>query len=465
MRRALRLLAVLLTAVLLIATPFGLGYVVGHRDGVGPPLTTIESWLARADLVRPAVEPPPGSSRSPELDQTFKPFWEAWDYVNVEFYEPDVVNAEKLSRGALRGMLGSLGDANTVYLDPLHRELTEAELRGAFDGIGVDIEMIDERLRVVAPLEGSPGARAGLQPGDIITHVDGREIRGMGLVGAIRLIRGPRGSSVALTVRRESRQPFEVTVQREEIRVQAVRGEVRADVVAHVRIASFSLRVGSELRQTLDRLTERNPRGWVLDMRGNPGGYLDGAVAVASQFLEDRIVMYEQRRGGERSELRTRGRARAASGPMVILVDRGTASAAEIVAAALRDNGRATLVGEQTFGKGSVQAVHRLSDGSALRLTVARWLTPNGEPIQGTGLAPDVLIAPGIGAEAALEQAIDLVRQQTVTAGGLPVTVSSTSSVALDVAAPSDAASDDEPRVSMLDSAERAAAGGSTGLA
>jgi len=467
-RRALRSLAVLLTAALLVATPFGLGYVVGHRDGVGPPRTAIESWLARADLVQPAVEPPPGSSHSPELDQTFKPFWEAWDYVNAEYFDLDVVNAEKLSRGALRGMLGSLGDANTVYLDPLHRELTEADLRGAFDGIGVNVEMADDRLRVVAPLEGGPGARAGLQPGDIITHVDGREIRGMGLVGAIRLIRGPRGSSVTLTVRRETRPPFDVTVQREEIRVQAVRGEVRADGVAYLRIASFSLRVGNELRQTLDRLAERSPRGWVLDMRGNPGGYLDGAVAVASQFLEDRIVMYEQRRGGERQELRTRGRARAASGPVVVLVDRGTASAAEIVAAALRDNGRATLVGEQTFGKGSVQAVHRLSDGSALRLTVARWLTPNGEPIHGTGLAPDVALAPGLGADAALEQAIDLVRQQTVTAGASPRAATSLAPPApseeLDVAAPVGAATDPEPPVSMLDSAERAA-GGSPGLA
>jgi C-terminal peptidase prc len=226
--------------------------------------------------------------------------------------------------------------------------------------------------------------------------------------------------------------------------------------------------VGNELRQTLERLAESKPRGWVLDMRGNPGGYLDGAIAVASQFIDDRVVIYEQRRGGERSELRTRGRARAAAGPMVILVDKGTASAAEIVAAALRDNGRATIVGEQTFGKGSVQAVHRLSDGSALRLTVARWLTPNGEPIQGTGLAPDIAFAPGLAADAALEEAVNLVRQWSVTADAapaVPVEASETAPVqGFERAVPAAWPMDAEAPVSILDSSERAAEG-SPGLA
>jgi carboxyl-terminal processing protease len=452
----------LLTTILLITALFGSGYIIGHRDHARSTHTVIEPLLASVELVEPAVEMPPGSSHSPEIDQTFKPFWEAWDYVYTEYYDADALNAEKLSRGAMRGMLGSLGDTATVYLDPLHRELTEADLRGAFDGIGVNVEMTDDRLRVVSPLDGSPGARAGLRPGDIITHIDGRETTGMGLVGAIRLIRGPRGSSVTLTIRRETRPPFDVTVQRDEIRVQAVRGDVNADGVAHVRIASFSLRVGSELRQTLERLAESKPRGWVLDMRGNPGGYLEGAIAVASQFIDDRVVMYEQRRGGERSELRTRGRARATAGPMVILVDKGTASAAEIVAAALRDNGRATLVGEQTFGKGSVQAVHRLSDGSALRLTVARWLTPNGEPIQGTGLAPDIAFAPGLAADAALEQAVNLVRQWSVTADVAPAVTVGASETAAPVQGfegpvPSNWHTDDEAPVSVLDSFERTA--------
>jgi len=456
-RHAARSLSAAVLAAALVITPFVFGYVVGHHDAVGRPQTAIEALLASAHLIEPTEEAPPAASRSPELDQTFKPFWEAWDRVNDEYYDDGALDAEKLERGALRGMIGSLGDPNSVYLDPMHRELTEAELRGTFDGIGVNVEIADEKLRIVSPLEGSPGARAGLQPGDVITRVDGRDIVGMNLPDAIRLIRGPRGSSVNITIAREGRAPFDVTLQREEIRVQAVRGEVRSDGVAQIRITSFSLRVGNELRQTLERLGERNPSGWVLDMRGNPGGYLDGAVAVASQFLDNGVVLYEQRRNGDREEVRTRGRAQATAGPMVILVDKGTASAAEIVAAALRDNGRARLIGEQTFGKGSVQAVHRLSDGSALRLTVARWLTPNGEPIQGIGLAPDIAVVAAAGTDSVLDQAINYVRQQSASA----TPEGPTALRPHDVAMPTGVSAVVEPdaAVAILDSGERSAAG------
>ena len=458
MRQAARSLVVAALATALVTAPFLFGYVVGHHDAAADARTPLESVLAEAHVIEPPEETPPAASRSPELDQTFKPFWEAWDRVNGEYVDGAALDTDRLARGALRGMVGSLGDPNSVYLDPRHREMTEAELRGTFEGIGVNVEITDEKLRVVAPLEGSPGARAGLQPGDVITHVDGRDIRGMSLSDAIRLIRGPRGSTVSITVAREGRAPFDVAVEREEIRVQAVRGEVRADGIAQIRITSFSLRVGNELRQTLDRLAERNPKGWVLDMRGNPGGYLDGAVAVASQFLSDRVVLYEQRRSGEREEVRTRGRARATTGPMVVLVDKGTASAAEIVAAALRDNGRARLLGEQTFGKGSVQAVHRLSDGSALRLTVARWFTPAGEPIQGVGLAPDIQAVAAAGTDAALDQALSYVREQSVTAGSEgPTAGLSTESVELTVTRAPRA--DLDPAAAMLDSSERLAIG------
>jgi carboxyl-terminal processing protease len=223
-----------------------------------------------------------------------------------------------------------------------------------------------------------------------------------------------------LTIKRGEQPAFDVSVAREEVRVSAVRGEVRSDGIAYIRITNFTQRVGAELRQTLDRLADQPKRGWVLDLRGNPGGYLDGAIAVTSQFVDDKVVLYEQKRGDEREEIRTRGQARATTGPMAVLVDKGTASASEIVAAALRDSGRATLVGEQTFGKGSVQLVHRLSDGSALRLTIARWLTPRGDPIQGVGLEPTVVVATAAGRDAVLQEAVDLVHGQA-NAAGIPV--------------------------------------------
>jgi len=459
-RQAARSLAATGLAALLVAFPFLFGYVVGHHDGSGRPRTAVETLLATVHLIQPADEQPPAASRSPELDQTFKPFWEAWDRVSDEYVDGTVLEPDRLARGALRGMVGSLGDPNSLYLDPMHREISEAELRGTFDGIGVNVEIADDNLRVVAPLDGSPGARAGLRAGDVITQVDGRDVRGMPLADAIRLIRGPRGSSVTLGVTRDGGAPFEVSVPREEIRIESVRGEVGSDGVAQIRITSFSLRVGNELRQMLERLGERNPTGYVLDMRGNPGGYLDGAVSVASQFIDNGVVLYEQRRSGDREEVRTRGRPRATTGPMVILVDKGTASAAEIVAAALRDNGRARLIGEQTFGKGSVQAVHRLSDGSALRLTVAKWFTPNGEPIQGVGLMPDIAVGATPGSDVALDQAMTYVRQQSASAStpgrgsGQPEASEATELVAQ---------VDEDAEAAMLDSMERLA-GRATGL-
>jgi carboxyl-terminal processing protease len=404
-------------AVLLIATvvvlvgPFVLGYVVGQNDG-GQISTPLRGWLSRVGIPRPEADSPPVVAPSAELDALFKPFWETWAYVSREYYDQDATDATRLSRGAIKGMLSALDDPYTLYLDPSHREITEADLRGAFDGIGVQVEMIEDRLQVISPLESSPGERAGLRPADIITHVDGQDLKGMNLPQAIRLIRGPRGTTVTLTILRGRQAPFDVPVTREEIRVSAVRGEVRPDGLGYVRITSFSMNVGSDLRQTLDRLQARSPRGWVLDLRGNPGGYLDGAIAVSSQFIEDGVVLWEERRDGDRQEIRTRGRPRAASGPIAVLVDRGTASAAEIVAAAIRDNGRGTIVGERTFGKGSVQVVHNLTDGSAIRLTIARWLTPNGDPIQGVGLPPTLAVASAEGTDAPLESAVDLLRQR-----------------------------------------------------
>jgi carboxyl-terminal processing protease len=438
-------LVVVFTSASLVFTPFVLGYVVGHTQaGSDSPRTLLESLLEQVRLLQPAPERPPLPVPSPDLEETFRPFWEVWSYVNKDFYQESRVEPTKLSRGAIRGMLASLEDPYSLYLDPLHREVTEADLRGQFDGIGVQVEMEDERLRVVSPLEGSPGERAGLRPGDVISQVDGREVRGLNLLEAIRMIRGPRGTSVALTIRREGRSPFEVTIPREEIRVPAVRGEVRPDGVGYVRINSFPVRVGSDLRQTLDRLKESSrggPQAWVLDLRGNPGGYLEGAVAVTSQFLEEGVVLYEERRGADRHEIRTRGRPRAATGRMAVLVDGGTASAAEIVAGALRDNGRATLIGEPTYGKGTVQVIQGLSDGSALRLTVARWLTPKGDPIQGIGLVPEVPVVAAAGTDAALEHAIDLVRQRAASLSPLPLGEGGGEGVSLGRAEPREAAS------------------------
>jgi carboxyl-terminal processing protease len=413
----LRSLSASVLVVFVLLLPFVSGYVVGHSDAASPPRALLDNWLTRARLLAPRdrdLAPPPPA----DADEAFKPLWEAVGYVNQEFFDEQAITQEKLARGAMRGMLGALDDPYTLYLDPTHRQVTESDLRGAFEGIGVQVEIVDERLTVIAPLEGSPGEKAGLRTSDVITRVDGRDIRGLGLAEAIGLIRGPRGTTVTLMVQRESAAPFEVAIQRDEIRTSAVRSEVK-DGVGYIRISTFSQRVGADVRAAVDRIKDQAIRGWVLDLRGNPGGYLDGAVSVTSQFVSDSVVLYEQGRGDVRTETRTRGSAPASERPMAVLVDRGSASASEIVAAALRDNGRASLVGETTFGKGSVQKVHALSDGSAIRITVAAWLTPKGERIHGTGLSPDIPVATVAGSDVVLEQALNVVRTQSTSAGAL----------------------------------------------
>lgn len=450
MRRSV-LAAILVALGAFVATASGLGFVASRAEAVEAPWAPLEAWLSRVGLISPS---PPRTAAPPEnVEELFRPFWEAWDVIQQEFYDESAIDEEKLFQGALRGMVGSLSDPYTLYLDPRHRELTEAELRGSFEGIGIQVEMTEQQLRIVSPIAGSPGERAGLRSGDIITHVDGNPMRGLQLGDAIRLIRGPRGSPITLTIERDGQAPFDVTVVREQIRLEAVGGDVRVDGVAYVRISTFTTGVGGQLRRTLDRLRDQSPIGWVLDLRGNPGGTLEGAISVTSQFLDDGVVLYEQRRDGELREIRRRGDARASAGPMAVLVDKGSASASEIVAGALRDNGRAALIGEQTFGKGLVQLVHRLSDGSALRLTVARWLTPKGEAIQGMGLAPEISAVARSGEDAPLAEAVGYVRTQHAAA-------QRTAARGAPVASQAGGREGEPAEIALLDGGEREVLGG-----
>ncbi len=437
----------------LVSVSFVSGYVVSRAEVLNGPRAKIASVLQHIGLFDAAFAA--ASSPPPEVEELFRPFWEAWDLLGKEFYDESQIDGDKLFRGALRGMVGAVGDPYTLYMDPQHRQLSDAELRGTFDGIGVQVDLTDQQLRVIAPIPGSPAEKAGIRAGDVITHVDGQSLQGSQLGDTIRLIRGPRGSYVNLTIRREGVPPFDLSVMRDEIRLEAVTGEVKSDGIGYVRITSFTTGVSGQLRRTLDRLLQQEPVGWVLDLRGNPGGTLEGAVSVTSQFISDGVVLYEQRRDGDRQEIRRRGDSNVIAGPMAVLVDKGSASASEIVAAALRDNGRATLIGETTFGKGLVQIIHRLSDGSALRLTIARWLTPTQDLIQDVGIAP--AIAASGDSDQVLAQALAFVRTQSAgqalnqprVNGPAVVPVSSSRA---------DVSPDDEP-VAMLDGRERESAG------
>ena len=272
--------------------------------------------------------------------------------------------------------------------------VANTRLQGNYEGIGAYIDQENGFPVILGPVaDDTPAARAGLRRGDIVLAVDGVDVEGMPLEEVIGMIKGPAGTDVTLKILRQGEAaPFEVTITRARIEVASVTGEMRADGLAYVRVSIFGDHTAEELDGVLDGLLAQKPRGLILDLRGNGGGYLLAAQEVLGRFMRSGVATYRADREGNRTPLGVvGGGARAFDLPMVVLVDGGSASASEIVAGALQDSGRAILIGEQTFGKGSIQNVFGLADGSSLRVTVAHWLTPNGQQIQGHGLTPDIV--------------------------------------------------------------------------
>jgi carboxyl-terminal processing protease len=370
-----------------------------------------------------SVAPPALSGLSADDQQAFKVVSETLAQIERDYYRRDELDHQKLAEGAARGLVEAVGDPYTRLLDASHAEQAQAELRGRFDGIGVELDARDNHVRVIAPLRGSPADQAGVRAGDVIVAIDDADATRISLADAVRRTRGQAGTVVQLTLRRDGlAEPLVVSITRAEIRLPSVEGwllESPAPLSAplgYVRISIFGEPTAQQVHEQLSSLLGAGARGIVLDVRGNPGGYLTSAVDVTSAFLRDGVVLYQQRGpdAAERKPYRTNGSAQAPDVPLVVLMDGGSASAAEIVAAALRDNQRAVLVGQQTFGKGTVQEQHTLSDDSQLRVTVAQWLTPNGRAIQGQGLLPDVEVAPVDGRDALLDAAVDQLTRRLV---------------------------------------------------
>jgi len=423
MRRLATGAFVLCVLLFVLGTGFVLGLAVGRAESAGAASDGLASVLqrvaalpvARAGVpVRPAPVGAPPASVSPEFLEQFQLFWEAWSLLDREYLDRAALDSRKLTHGAIRGMLEALGDPHTVFLDPQQSELNDAELRGGFEGIGVHVDLVDGKLRVVSPIEGSPSEKAGIRAGDYIVQADGQDLTGLSLLQAVNLIRGPRGTPVRLMVQRDgwpAPRPFDVT--RSDIKLESVRTRLLDGDVAYVRISTFASTTARDLREPLDRLLAARPQGLVLDLRANPGGYLQAALEVASEFVPDGVLLTEEYADGRREVFRAKEGGRATQIPVAVLVDHGSASAAEIVAGALHDHGRGVLVGERTFGKGTVQHVHTLADHSTVRITIARWLTPNEQPLDGVGLAPDIVVAAGSGStDPVLDRAVQYLRGQ-----------------------------------------------------
>ena len=319
-------------------------------------------------------------------------FQEAWDILH-DNYVDQPLDDELLLQGALKGMVDSLGDDHTSYMNPKEFKDSTDSLSGEYEGIGALVNTEGEFLTITEPLPNSPALAAGLLPGDQIIAVDGVDVSGE-LPEAVRQkVLGPKGSTVVLTIRREGMEPFDVTIKRARVVVASVQGEILEGGIAYIKIRQFGQRTGDELQTTLEELLKQEPTSLIVDLRNNGGGYLNTAIQVTSQFLKDGVVVYEQYGNGERETLSVKTGGLATDIPMVLLVNEFSASASEIMAGALQDYERATLVGTVTFGKGTVQQVVPLSDDQgAVRVTIARWLTPNERMIDKTGISPDIAI-------------------------------------------------------------------------
>lgn len=382
-------------ALILLTGSFAGGFVTRHLlDGTSlfpanenPPLNIL--------LPPTAVPTQEGqaSATPQELQDLFVPFWEAWNLVH-EQYVNQPLDDTLLMQGAIRGMMEAVGDDYTYYMDPKVYELESTSLSGQYEGIGAYVDTQGEYLTIVSPIEGSPAEAAGLRPGDQIIAIDGEDMTGVAPEAARQKVLGPAGTTVVLTVAREGEpEPLTFTIVRAKITVPSVTGEMREDGIAYIDINFFGDRTTNELRAKLDELLAQNPKGIILDLRFNPGGYLVTSIEVASEFIDEGVVLIEQYSDGSRDTYNALGNGKATDIPLVVLVNEGSASAAEIVAGALQDYGRAQLVGVQTFGKGSVQTIQPLSNNQgAARITIAKWLTPKERLIQGVGLTPDYIV-------------------------------------------------------------------------
>ena len=327
-----------------------------------------------------------------EAYENLKTFTEVLSHIESNYVEE--TDPEKLIHGAIRGMLRTL-DPHSSFMPPdVYREM-QVETEGRFGGLGIEITIRDDILTVVAPIEGTPAYRAGIQAGDQIVKIEGESTKEIALIDAVKKLRGPEGTAVTISIFRKGfTEPKDFTLTRAVIQIKSVRWKKLPDDIGYVKLRSFQKSTSDELEAALHDLEEQHIRALVLDLRNNPGGLLEQAIAVSDEFIEGgKLIVYTKGRlAGQNMKGYSKNDRAHLEFPMVILLNGGSASASEIVAGALQDMGRATVVGTQSFGKGSVQTIIPLSDGSGLRLTTAKYYTPSGREINGKGITPDIIV-------------------------------------------------------------------------
>ncbi len=349
-------------------------------------------------------------------------FWEVWDLLHEEYLQRDELDPKRLLYGAIAGLTGSLGDPYTAFLDPEENAAVRDGLNGQYEGIGAELGMRDGQLVIIAPLEGSPAAAVGVVAGDRVLEIEGEGTPGVTLSEAVSKIRGEAGTTVTLTLSREggSSESFDKVITRGRITLESVQWrpltEEGAPSLAYIRVSRFGERTVGEWQVAVNELAAASTeplRGIILDLRNNPGGLLSASVQIASDFVDQGVVVIEEFSDGRRQNFRSTGSGRLVSVPVVVLLNQGSASASEILAAALSYQRDTPIVGEKSFGKGTVQDAQDLPGGSGVHITVARWLTPQGDCVDGEGIEPDFEVTISEedreqGVDSPLEKAIEL---------------------------------------------------------
>jgi carboxyl-terminal processing protease len=379
----------MLTVVLImvIALAFGGGYVFGVFQGPdGGPFVSV-SYNSTLDKERlNAIE-------------------QAWEIIFKDYVDKSRLNSANMSRAAIVSMIETLDDPYTSYLDEEQYELGKTSLEGTYNGIGAYVTVRDNQMTIIAPIADSPADKAGIRAGDIILQIDGEPVADLSLAEAIIKIRGPEDTAVRLLIRHENEtEPVEIEIVRAKLELPSIRFEMKGQI-AYVSISDFTERTADELSEVINKLDTYSATGIILDLRGNPGGLLEPVINVASQFLTEGVVLRMRSNQGQVTTFNVNEDMPDTDLPVVVLVDKASASGSEVLSGALQDHGRAVIAGTTTYGKGSVNMLYRLSDGSGIYITTARWLTPNGRLIEGYGIEPDIKL--DLTEEEAVQWAID----------------------------------------------------------
>ncbi len=367
----------ILGLVILIAFVFALGWHVGENQ--------IEKQGSAYRIDQEITK----NNKKDKVDMQL--FWDVWGLLAAKYVDPQVLDYKEMVYGAIRGMVYSLDDPYTTFMTPKENKDFQAGMEGTLEGIGAELTLRHGLITVVSPLKNSPAKKAGLQPEDIILKIDDVDVEEYTFEQAVMKIRGPKGTKVVLTIVRDKHpEPIDIPIIRDAINISSVEWRMEDDI-AVIELNQFGVKTREEFSRAISEILAKRPSGIVLDLRYNGGGYLEGAVDIVSEFIEKGKVVSVKKRNPEKDEvIYVNGKARVANIPLAVLINKGSASASEIVAGAIRDHDRGVIIGETSFGKGTVQEVENLIDGSSLRITVAKWYTPDNVNITEIGIEPDI---------------------------------------------------------------------------